>query len=72
MSEEPSLDFVCKTLAKLFEFPCDIPSVKEVLHNNDKALKWCETYCGKAPAAECWEYYFRLKFAERRKGNGKI
>lgn len=67
MDKEPSLEFICKTLAELFEFPCDFSLPQEVLYNNDKALEWCEKYCGKNKAAECWEYFFRLNFAERSK-----
>ena len=64
--EPITLEFVCKILADLFDYPCDISTSQEFMHNTDTGLEWCEKNCNKMTAAECWEHYFRLKFAERR------
>lgn len=71
--DEPiTLEFVCGILAELLDHPCNFSPQQEELHSTDAGLDWCEKNCNKTSAAECWEHYFRLKFAERRKGNGKI
>lgn len=31
--------------------------------------KWCEKFCGKATAADCWMRYFQLKYNEKEDTN---
>lgn len=59
-------DFILEEVARLFGFPCDNENIKSYIHNN--ALDWCEKYCNKCSAKECWEKYFQIK-KENNNGN---
>ena len=58
-------EFICEQLAERFDEPCNMSPFEEELHNTEEKCEWCEKYCGKASAADCWMRYFQLKYNEK-------
>lgn len=57
-----------KALADLFDYPCNMCSPEETMHEEEQDIEWCEKNCGKATADQCWHKYFEII---RRNNNGK-
>ena len=57
-------EFICKQLAERFDEPCNMSPFEEELHDTEEKCEWCEKYCGKADAADCWMHYFEIKYKE--------
>lgn len=62
-------EFIAKVVAELFDYPCNFSPCEEELHSTEKQVKWCEGYCNKCSAADCWLHYFEIKYAERNTDN---
>lgn len=58
-------EFICEQLAERFDEPCNMSPFDEELHDTEEKCEWCEKYCGKASAADCWMRYFQLKYNEK-------
>lgn len=59
--------FICERLAQRFDEPCNMSPFEEELHDSEEKNEWCEKFCGKVSAAECWMRYFMLKYKEQEK-----
>ena len=57
--------FICEQLAEHFDEPCNMSPFEDELHDTEEKCEWCEKYCGKASAADCWMRYFQLKYNEK-------
>lgn len=53
-------EFICEQLASVFNWPCRLPPFEKDLHDT-----WCNRFCGKVIASDCWMHYFQLKYKER-------
>lgn len=57
-------EFICKKLADLLEEPCNFSPCEDELHDTEEKCEWCEKFCGKVTAADCWMRYFEIKHKE--------
>lgn len=58
-------EFICEQLAERFDEPCNMSPFEEELHDTEEKDEWCNKFCGKATATDCWMRYFQLKYNEK-------
>ena len=47
-------EFICEQLAERFDEPCNMSPFEEELHDTEEKDEWCNKFCGKATATDCW------------------
>ena len=53
--------FICETLAKDFDCPCNFSPIDETMWCSE----WCENDCGKLTDAQCWLRYFEYLMTKK-------
>lgn len=64
-------EFICEQLADRFDEPCNMSPFEEELHDTEEKDEWCNKFCGKATAADCWMRYFQLKYNEKEENTNE-